>query len=269
MAAKKQIFNWVVDAGIWAGFLLAFFLNVTGLDVHQWLGIFLGAFALFHLFLHFGWVKAVTTRFFTKTSWRNRLYYLLDAGLLWGFATIMVTGVVISSWLGLVLPDYGAWRSVHVAASVTTLLAVVVKLGLHWRWIVSTLVKALTPAEPAPRLVPAPALQTVRTGRTVSRRQFLVMMGVVGAGAALGLGNLAAAKNVVQAQAINQTAGTGSNPTAAVTSQSAAASSSTTAAAALVCTQSCPRGKHCSFPGSCGRYTDSNKNGRCDLGECS
>jgi hypothetical protein len=33
-----------------------------------------------------------------------------------------------------------------------------------------------------------------------------------------------------------------------------------------ICTKRCPRG--CSYPGHCRRYTDSNNNGYCDLGEC-
>ena len=281
MIAKNQIFNWVLDAWLWFGFLLAFFLNVTGLDLHQWLGVFLGTGVLFHLIVHFGWVKTVTTRFFGKTSWRMRLYYLLDASILWGFITILLTGGVISSWLSLVLSNYSVWRDVHVWSSALTLLAVVLKLGLHWKWIVSTLAKALTPPAPAPRLIPAPIMQPVHTGRRVTRREFMVMMAAVGAGAALGLGNVFGGKNEVEAQATNQTASTGSTslssgeivsdvvtvPTAAAVTLPTVAPSSSTAA--LVCSQHCPRGKHCSFPGNCGRYTDSNNNGRCDLGECS
>jgi hypothetical protein len=283
MAAKKQIFNWVVDAGIWLGFLMAFFLNVTGLDFHQWLGVFLGAFALFHLVLHFGWVKSMTVHFFNKTSWRMRLYYLLDAGILGGFIIITFTGVVISSWLSLDLTHYSAWRDVHVDSSVITLLAVVIKLGLHWRWIMSTLAKILTPPTAVPQLVPAPVLQPVRNGRKVSRREFLVMMGVVGAGAALGIGNVLGEKKGVEARAIGQIASTDRSAFVTDTSSSNAASSTSPAAAvptaaaatgagsssaALICTQRCPKGKHCSFPGSCRRYNDSNNNGRCDLGEC-
>ena len=36
--------------------------------------------------------------------------------------------------------------------------------------------------------------------------------------------------------------------------------------AAASCTIRC--GRRCSYPGHCRRYTDSNGNGRCDLGEC-
>jgi hypothetical protein len=32
--------------------------------------------------------------------------------------------------------------------------------------------------------------------------------------------------------------------------------------------RTCRKGKHCSFPGDCRDYVDSNGNGLCDLGEC-
>jgi hypothetical protein len=271
MLSKKQILFWVLDAGLLSGFLLAFFLNLTGLDIHQWLGIFLGGFAFLHLTLHLGWVKTVTTRFFSKTSWRMRLYYLLDASILWGFVSIVLTGIVISSWLSLALSNYGVWRSVHVWASIVTLLMVVVKVGLHWRWIVGTLVKAMTPPIPAARPIGSPALQPVGGERLITRREFLMLMGVVGVGAVLGVTNVLGEKKVQVAEAIsNNLEAQGSadqiasNFIAPTTSASTTASTGT---ASLACTR-CPKGRHCAYPGQCGRYTDQNSNGRCDLGEC-
>jgi hypothetical protein len=258
MASKKQLFIWCVDAGLLAGFLLAFFLNITGLDLHQWLGIFLGGFALYHLFLHWGWVKKITTRFLHQTSWRMRAYYILDAGVLWGFITITVTGVVISTWLNIWLSNYNTWRDVHVWVSIITLLAVVVKISLHWRWIVNVLAKAIKPPTVPVLLVPA-------NGRLVSRRQFLVLMGVVGAGAFLGISNVLDKKQAVLANVIND--GPQSSPAPTATRVTASATPVAAATAAAPCRR-CPRGQHCSFPGRCGRYTDQNNNGRCDLGEC-
>jgi hypothetical protein len=59
----------------------------------------------------------------------------------------------------------------------------------------------------------------------------------------------------------------------AVAATSSAASSQTvslggaqSSALSSGCVVRCERG--CSYPGHCRRYTDSNQNGRCDLGEC-
>jgi hypothetical protein len=64
-------------------------------------------------------------------------------------------------------------------------------------------------------------------------------------------------------------------PTAATATAGAAEATATAvptatvvAAQASTCTYKCPFQRHCSFPGRCGRYRDSNGNGQCDLGEC-
>jgi len=65
---SKQKTNWWIDFSLFAGFITTFFLNLTGVAVHQWIGIFSSALAAYHLFLHHDWVEAVSKRFFRKTS---------------------------------------------------------------------------------------------------------------------------------------------------------------------------------------------------------
>ena len=153
MKQDKQKRNWIIDAVLFGGFLVALWLDLTGVAVHQWLGIAVGALAGYHLVAHWSWVKAVTGRLFGRTSRQSRQFYAVDAGLAVGFVTIAVTGLAISTWLDLSLASYVVWRNIHVLASVVTLALVVGKIGLHWRWIVSTARRRIFPA-------PAPAGQT-------------------------------------------------------------------------------------------------------------
>src|SRR5512137_2410046 len=120
MTQNKPKTNWLIDAALFGGFLLAQWLDLTGLPVHQWLGLGVAALAGYHLAAHWGWVKAVTGRLFGRTSRQARTFYAVDAGLAAGFAAILVTGLVISTWLNLALTSYAAWRTVHVVASVVT-----------------------------------------------------------------------------------------------------------------------------------------------------
>jgi hypothetical protein len=125
--------NWYLDALLFGGLLLVLSLDLTGRTVHQWLGLAVGTLALYHLAVHGSWVAAVTRRFFRRVSRQARLYYAVDAGLAAGFATILATGLVISSWLDLTLDRYAVLSSAHTRAAVLTLALVVVKIGLHWR----------------------------------------------------------------------------------------------------------------------------------------
>jgi hypothetical protein len=249
--------KWWVDAALFSGFIIAFFLDLTGTGLHQWIGIAGVALAAYHLVTHWSWVRAVSQRFFGRTSGRARLYYLIDAAIFVGFAAIVSTGLVISTWLSLSLTNYAAWLAVHIASSITTLLLVLLKLGLHWRWIAIATRNSLSQPAVAQRR-PIPVQQSVGVKR-VSRREFMEVMGVTGVaslfaltGATSGLKNLQSAAETASAQTV----------TSSSTLNSTSANSSTSSA----CVVRCNRG--CSYPGHCGRYTDANNNNRCDFGEC-
>ncbi|MCU0501656.1 MAG: DUF4405 domain-containing protein [Anaerolineae bacterium] len=255
MKQNKPKTNWFIDAALFGGFLLAQWLDLTGLPVHQWLGLGVAVLAGYHLTAHWSWVKAVTERFFGRNSRQARTFYAVDAGLAVGFAAILVTGLVISTWLDLSLASYAAWRTVHVAASVTTLGLVVAKIGLHWRWIVGVARRSIFPA-PAPT-GGAGAAQPMPVAARVNRRDFVRLMAGVGAMAVLAGANALNGSAGDQAEAAPEAQTPVGTQTQAVASTSASSAS---------CTVRCT--KRCSYPGHCRRYVDTNSNGKCDLGEC-
>ncbi len=183
--------RWVVDAALFAVFVFAFFLDLTGLDLHQWIGVAAAGLALYHLVTHWNWVTAVTRRFFGKTSGRSRLYYALDVALLAGFAAIAATGLVISTWLDLPLDNYDIWLTVHIGASIGTLAVTALKLALHWRWIVTAGKgifggPAMLPPSRPRAFAPAVAARP-SAARPINRRAFLGVMGAIGVPSALAL----------------------------------------------------------------------------------
>jgi hypothetical protein len=268
MRRDRHKTNWLIDASLFAGFLGSLWLDLTGVAAHQWLGLTVAVFSGYHLWKHRSWVKAVSGRLLDNASRHLRACYLVDAGLAAGFAAITVTGVAISTWLNVTLPSYAAWHAVHVVASVGTLALLVAKIGLHWRWIVDVARRRVfkapgeAPAAPATPRTVKPAgrnVTPVAAAARLGRRDFVRLMAGTGAVALLsGVNALGAVKtDAVEASQATQTTGLGS-----VAAESAG--SSTTYSSS--CTVRCNRG--CSYPGHCGRYTDSNNNGRCDLGEC-
>ena len=255
MKTDKQKTNWLIDAGLFGGFLGALWLDLTGVAAHQWLGLAVAAAAGYHLWKHWRWVEAVTSRFFGRTSSQSRTYYIIDAAIAAGLAAITATGMVISTWLDLSLANYAAWHTVHVAASVVTLGLLVVKIGLHWRWIIDVARRRIfsTPAANHPA---AGQPAAIKVPAQLNRRDFVRLTAGVGAVALLSgvnaVGGLAG--DTVQASAA---------ATPSATSQTQATAS---AQASNSCVVTCNRG--CSYPGRCHRYIDSNGNERCDLGEC-
>ncbi len=296
---NKQKWNWILDAALMVGFLTAFFLDLTGLPLHQWLGIALGLMAVIHLAVHHQWVETVTQKFFGCCPMRARLCYLLDAAIWVGFNMIILTGLVISTWLNLPLVNYETWKNIHVFSSIATLLAVVVKLALHWRWIVKTMGSFFS--RPAVTNLPLPqtagaALRTAQTqpeviSKSVDRRQFLALIGSVSLVSGVAIANVLIKKHSEEAAALMQVTAS-AQPTATALPQSTTAATEATeptivplqaeptvastvpvvqevpvdAASQQSCTVLCPRG--CSYPGHCRRYVDANGNGLCDRGEC-
>lgn len=247
---RTQQNRWLLDAALFAGFLACFFLDWTGVAWHQWIGVLGGVLAAVHLATHWQWVKAVTERLRGSTSTRARLYYAIDALILVGFVFMLFTGLVISTWLNLSLVGYPAWRSVHVISSVATLLLVTIKIGLHARWILAAGRKPLANA----------GLPVGQASPASERRAFLRLMGVVSAASIFALGSsLPSLWESTQADQVQPSDREAVN--SSTVSSSASSTTSTTS-----CSVRC--GKRCAYPGHCGRYTDHNDNGRCDLGEC-
>ena len=121
----KQKTNWWIDLILFAGFITTYFFDLTGVAVHQWIGIFSATLSACHLFIHWDWVGEVSQRFFAKTSNQARFYYVLDGLLLLGIVLIGITGLAISTWL-----------NIHITISIAALVILFVKLAFHWRWIV-------------------------------------------------------------------------------------------------------------------------------------
>jgi hypothetical protein len=255
--------KWLVDVCLFAGFVVAFFLDLTGLQLHQWLGVAASALAAYHLVTHWTWVRTVTGRFLGRASGRARLYYLLDVSILAGFAITGLTGLAISSWLNLSLAGYDRWLVVHIQVSIGTLILTLVKIGLHRRWLVATWRKMFSrpkqQVQPeSPVLKPVPAAVPVAANRQTSRRDFVKMMSIVGFTSLLALGS--AARSLGDASTEQDTEEVASNPSSWLSSSLNSTTSDSS------CSVQCSRG--CTYPGHCRRYTDSNGNNRCDFGEC-
>ena len=193
----KQKMYWWIDIVLFLGFLVAFFLSLTGIELHQWVGILGGLLAIYHLLVHWDWVKGVSKKVFGSVSETLQFRFFVDGLMLAGFVMILGTGLVISSWLNLSLSNYRGWLGVHILASITTLLVLILKLVMHWRWISRT--ARVTFSQPATPLPQSVKLQPVLVERaSVERRDFLKVMGVVAGGSLLAL--MSATKSLASLQ---------------------------------------------------------------------
>ncbi|MCS6940529.1 MAG: DUF4405 domain-containing protein [Roseiflexaceae bacterium] len=138
---RRTLTNLALDSTMFIAFLIATAPRFTGIAVHEWLGIALGAAVLTHLVVHWSWIVGVTRRLFSRASGSARLNYLLNALLFIVFTTIIFTGLMISETalplLGIRFERDRLWTQLHHLTSDAAVFLIGLHVALHWRWIVN------------------------------------------------------------------------------------------------------------------------------------
>ena len=138
MNARRTTINLLLDLALAIAFLVLLQPALTGLAIHEWLGLALGGALIGHLLLHWRWATSIARKWLSKLPFKTRVYTLIDASLLVAFLTIIGSGVAMSR---AVLPLFGltgstgsAWFVLHKWSSMLTLGLVGIKLILHRTW---------------------------------------------------------------------------------------------------------------------------------------
>ena len=149
----KTRLNLYLDLLLVLAFVVDMEEHFTGLQIHELLGVFIGAAIIIHLILHWNWILNVTRTFFKKLVHESRLNYLLNIALFADVATMIVTGILISRTLGLdlsaVQESSRTLEQLHRLTADLSLLIVALHVALHWKWIVTHASKYLLPARRA------------------------------------------------------------------------------------------------------------------------
>lgn len=134
-----------LDVGLTAMMLALFSFHLTGLALHEWLGLGLCILIPVHLLVSWEWLAATTRRLLGPLPWRVRLTYLLNAALFASVVVVTITGLVISE---AVLPgvfpmtgNRGFWRILHTQSSNASVVLMGLHLGLYWRTLANLTVR--------------------------------------------------------------------------------------------------------------------------------
>jgi len=134
--------NYLIDITIFVAFLVAMNPHMTGMSVHEWLGIAFGGAIVTHLLLHWPWIVGITQRFFGQITNGARLNYLVNLLFFIDMTIIIFTGIMISESalpaMGITVASGFAWRGLHTTAANLALPILGLHVALHWRWIVNT-----------------------------------------------------------------------------------------------------------------------------------
>jgi hypothetical protein len=118
-----------LDATMLTLFIILVSWRLTGVSLHEWLGITLTILILAHLLVHWGWVEGRVSAL-RRVSRRRVGGLLLNTAVFIAMGATIVSGFVVSKVLipnHLTPDDYLRWHGLHESASTLTVFL----LGLH------------------------------------------------------------------------------------------------------------------------------------------
>ncbi len=120
---------------------------LSGIPIHEWLGLAVIIPLLVHLLLNWQWTVETTRRFFGRLPGQPRINYVLNIMLFILMTGEGFTGLMISKE---VLPLFGLsgsnnfmYRNLHSMLADGLLIVMGLHLAMNWKWVLTVLQKYL------------------------------------------------------------------------------------------------------------------------------
>lgn len=129
-----------VDAACLLAYLVAANPAVTGIGVHEWVGVGVLLAFLVHVAMHVDWVVEAVRSAVARPSWVRTGNLVLDALIVVAFMTVTVSGLMVSGAVlaafGLYADGYYFWDPLHATAAKVLLALLLVHVVAHGKWLV-------------------------------------------------------------------------------------------------------------------------------------
>lgn len=120
--------------------------TITGVPIHEILGISILILFLIHKIFNWAWIKNITLNLFSKkTPIKTKIMYFLDFLLLVLIILNTLSGIFISQTLFTYLnaQNISLWSHLHHFFAYSFLVVIAIHLGLHWQYIMNIFKKIL------------------------------------------------------------------------------------------------------------------------------
>lgn len=123
--------------------LLLMDYSITGLALHEWLGIAIFIMFAAHKLFNYKWIKQITMRFFDKKiKPRVKIMYFLDVLLLIFLIVVTASGILLSENIfAFELQNRSFWVGIHDISAYGILITISVHVGMHWKNIINAVRK--------------------------------------------------------------------------------------------------------------------------------
>ncbi len=171
MKRRNRFMLWL-DAGLLLAVCLLEAKRLTGIPLHEWIGVCTTGTIFVHLLLQWPWIETKARQLLVRGATRTRMNYALNVLLFTTMIVAIVSGIMISQFVVPVARDdmrtYLAWQEVHGTSGHFLMFLVGLHLALNWDWIVAVLQGRLR-ARPA-TVARKEKTRMARSGTAVSAR---------------------------------------------------------------------------------------------------
>lgn len=131
--------EFLLDTALLVLLLFLFAPRLTGLALHEWIGLVLVPPTVVHMLLSWRWIAASTRRLLRPNAARVRVNYLLNTVLFVLLTLVIGSGIAISEVavpaLGIRTIDDRSWRALHNLSLNWLLLTAGLHIAMNWEWV--------------------------------------------------------------------------------------------------------------------------------------
>ena len=136
---RRRLFIVALDTAMLALVCILECLDLTGLEIHQWLGFVLCPLILIHVTLQWQWFKTQFQKLLTKGHSVTSKNVALNSHLLLLMSAVLISGLLTSRQIALLFGEYFGsvklWREIHGWLNFTVVALVGLHLGLNLDWL--------------------------------------------------------------------------------------------------------------------------------------
>jgi hypothetical protein len=170
MSTKKKL---ILDITMFGAFLAVSNPHLTGMTVHEWLGVSLIGALITHLLFNWEWIVNVGRTFFKKLWHQSRLNFVVDTTFFIVMTGVLFSGLMISEsvlpTLGIQLDVSRSWKSIHFMLSDASVILLGLHFALHWKWVATNIGRYVV--NPVRGLFRRPTVRQVLTAQPVKVKE--------------------------------------------------------------------------------------------------
>ena len=135
---NKQHIKYCLDIIMTICFICIMKIMITGISLHEKLGLIILGLVILHIILNYRWVKGMALRIFdTKLNLVTKISVILNVILAVLTILLVVSGILISVTIftDIAAENRDLWANIHKKSSLLLFICISVHVGLHWKMI--------------------------------------------------------------------------------------------------------------------------------------